>query len=129
MKKLTLCLLLSVLAITGAVAAPDPGVQPIVSGSTDVVVAKVDSTEHGKIVFSTAEVFKGKSHGRLVLTIGPKMEKLKPGDQCVLCWQGADSTKGTVDADPEYGDPEWFCIPIHTPADKQTLKAWALAKK
>jgi hypothetical protein len=78
MKKLILCFLLSLLAVTAAVAAPDPGVQPIVSGSVDVVVAKVDSVEKGKIVFSTAEVFKGKSHGRLVLALGPKMEKMKP---------------------------------------------------
>jgi hypothetical protein len=48
-----------------------------------------------------------------------------------VCFVGRahDALKGTVDADPEYGDPEWFCVPIHSPADKQKLKAWALSKK
>jgi hypothetical protein len=127
--KQSLSLLLLLFAATFAFAAPDEASQVIVSGSDDVVVAKVESVEKGKIAFSITEVLKGKSHGNLLLTPSPKMEKLKPGSQCVLCWQGKDALKGTVDNDPDYGDPEWFYIPIHSEADKQQLKVWALQKK
>jgi hypothetical protein len=102
--------ILLLLTTLGGFASNDSPAQGILTDSKDVVLAQVDSVDAGKFKFSVKEVLKGKSHGLLVLKSDAAGLPSKSGDECILCYYAG--TKGTVSASYDYGDPEWFCIPV-----------------
>jgi hypothetical protein len=122
MKRLTLGSILFLLLSIWVVAATDPPPQISLSGSEDVVLAKVDSVTDRTIAFSITEVLKGKSHGPLVLKPGI-IEALKPGDRCILCYgSGGASNKGTISETFLDGIPEWLCMPVRMKDGKATVE-------
>jgi hypothetical protein len=101
-----------ILTTAGGMASTDVSPVQRLAGSSNVILAKVDSAKGDTISFSTIEVLKGKARGSF--TLKPRIVDLKPGDECLLCGSDLSPNQGTVSATLLDGDVDWIYLSVST---------------